>query len=261
MKNKIIQGLVNFFKDFFKINKEALKTYREQKTLALANGDKSTITNEKLALFIVIFANCILRLVLPLALVILIVVGLTKIFIPLLAIGFLIYICINHLNDEKESSISAMQQLKIQRYEIIADFAFDSFRSLISWLPIKTPQAVRDTFYNPHYIYEAVHELLVFKLLKISPDKVDDEKIEYARKMLASLLEYKLFDEHNKNPHGQYTYKGIPSLFVTRIEDKGDHFLIQIAFIDNDQIYYYLTKQNQTIIQRDLSTSPSDEDF
>ena len=257
MKNT--QGLVNFFIAFSKINKEALKTYGEQKNLA--SVDKSTLANARLALVVVIFANCMLRVMLPLTLVILMIVGLLKIFIPLLAIGALIYIYINHLKNEKERSISTMQQLKIQRYEFTANFSFESFRSLVSWLPIKTPQAVRDTFYNPHYIFQGVHEFMAFKLLKLSPDKVEDEKLIYAQKMLTSLLEPKLFEEYNKNPNGHYTYKGVPSLYVVRIEDKGDHLLLQIAFIDNDQIYYYLTNQYQTTIHRDSPTSPSDEDF
>lgn len=256
---KIVLQVFNFFKAFHKINKEALKTYREQKDLA--NGDKSTIINNRLALVIVIFANCMLRLMLPLALIILAIAEIIRIFIPLLVIGALICISIMHQKGEKERSIAIMQWSKIQCYEIIADFAFDSFRSLVSWLPIKTPQAVRDTFHNPHFILQGVHEFMEFKLLKLSADKVDDEKLIFAQKMLSSLLEAKLFEEHNKNPNGHYTYKGVPSLFVVGIEDKGDHLLIQIAFIDNDQIYNYLTHQNQTTIHRDSHTSPSDEDF
>lgn len=258
---KLVNSIINFLKEFSIINKEAIKDYKQQVSLSLVNGDKSRVSNARFALLIIISANCILRLVLPLALVILTIVGIIKFFVPLLAIGALIYLGINHLKEKRDHSLSNMQRFKIQHYESIGNFAFDSFRSLVSWLPIKTPQAVRDTFHNPNYISQGVHEILAFKLLKLSADKVDEEKLVYSQKMLSSLLESKLFEEQNKNPYGNYSYNGVPNLFVVRMEDKGDHLLIQIAFIDNDQIYYDLINQNQITIHRDSPIPPSDEDF
>jgi len=257
---KFIVFLINFFNAFVTSIEEAKKEY--QKLIASANDEKSKRINAKIAFTIVIVANIIVRILLPLGFLALLIWGLVYYFIPLLAIGLIVYGLYSHFSEKNQKEATLQQQVNQAEYRYIAEMVFNPFRELENWLPVKQPQSIYGIFSEPYWTEKNGVKIIIFSLLKKSPEKIEDEQLLYAHKMLDHLIIEKLQKIQQEDLLGFYFYNDIPCLVTHKIVDLGEKIKITILVIDNQQAYnYYNHKIANSHTTLKESTQLFDEDF
>ena len=258
---KFIIFLITLLEKFVKTHREANQTYKKQ--IASSNGDKSKINNAKIAFTIVIVANLIARIVLPIGLVALLIWALVYYFIPILAVTTMIYLVYAHISEIKQKEVTHQQQVSQAEYKYIAELVFNPFRELEAWLPVKQPQSIYGIFCAPYWTVNNGVKIFTFSLLKTGPEKVEDEQLLYSQKMLDHMLQAKLQKMQQEDLHGVYFYNDAPCLVVNEIEDKGEKIIITILVVDNQQAFNYYKHKITTHHQQSQKSQiqPFDEDF
>lgn len=234
---KFIFFLIKLLEKFVKTHREANHTYLKQ--IASANADKSKINKAKIAFTIMIAANLIARIILPIGLVALLIWALAYYFIPILAVIIMIYLVHSHFSEIKQKEATHQQQVSQAEYKYIAELVFNPFRELEAWLPVKQPQSIYGIFCAPYWTVEHGVKILTFSLLKKAPEKVEDEKLLYSQKMLDHMFQVKLQKMQLENEHGIYSYNDVPCLVTNEISDNGERIILTIIVVDNQQAYNY----------------------
>ena len=257
---KFIVFLITFFNAFFTSIEEAKIEY--QKQIASANDEKSKRSSAKIAFTIVIVANIIVRILLPLGFLTLLIWGLVYYFIPLLAIGFVVYGLCSHFSEKKQKEATYQQQISQGEYRYIAEIVFNPFRELEDWLPVKQPQSIYGIFSEPYWTVKNGVKIIIFSLLKKSPEKIENEQLLYAQKMLDHLIIEKLQKIQQEDLQGFYFYNDVPCLVTHKIVDLGEKIKITILVVDNQQAYnYYNHKIENSHTTLKEPTPLFDEDF
>lgn len=257
---KFLCLLINFFKTFVTTHREAHQEYQKQ---IASTKDKSKINDAKIAFAIVIVANLIARILLPLSLIALLILGLVKYFISILAVGFVAYLVHSRFSETKQKEATQQQQYNEAEYRHIAEFIFNPLENLEAWLAVKKPQTVTEIYCSPYANLRNGTKILTFAILKKSQEKIEEDKLSYAEKMLDHLLRAKLQKMQQEDLNGVYFFNGLPCLVANEIEDLGEKIMITILVINNQQAYnYYKHKITMNHQQpQKAQIQPFDEDF
>ncbi len=198
------------------------------------------------------------RVVLPMIFFVLAMRFLGAYFEVLLLITFGLFIYDEHLQQSQPT-----ESLPINQYIFVRDFIFSSMRKMSDYLPVRMPQSAIDIVHVPEFIPYHDHSLMAFKLDKHSHDELPEEKLQFAQKMLETFMA-QAHNEYDANTQlGASSYNGIHAIQLMDITDMGTHFLIQIAFVNNDLIYKHVinAKRNKQQPVQQVNRDISDDDF
>ncbi|MFB2516395.1 hypothetical protein [Lysinibacillus sp. OTC-L20] len=237
---------------------KAIHIYKKQ--LSLAKGDKFKIDMAKNTLLYFFLKNWLIKIFVPLAVIILIILFSVKYFIPILAVGLICYlIWCDFLEKKRGNEIQQQQEIEFIYYEI-SKFIFNPLREMDEWLDVKQPLGLTDITIHPSYSIENWVGKSNFKLLKKSPEPIETDKILFSEKMLQSLITSKLHEKQILE-NRTFFFNDVPCLVVDHITDFGDYIQIEIVHVNRESSYNYVKQKAFVQQSSQIKTQPFDEDF
>ena len=175
-------------------------------------------------------------------------------FAPIVATLFLIG-CIYAYLDKPPRIVNP-----VHRYQFIQCFIYDAFINMKIYLPIQYPQSIHDISRLPRYLNDGDYYVYTYQLIKTTPEKVDDEKISFAKKILQHNINHKCDIYEHLHNNGTTFFNDMRVIQIDDIIDHGTHYIVSIIYVDNEYAYTYIKNKSKPMTQSEAIDS-SDEDF